>query len=149
MINKIKKGEGFTLIELLVVIAIIGLLSTLSLVALNVARQKARDAMRTADIRGIQTALELYYNDRGSYPGTVSTNSSIASGTPVVTYMGVVPANPTPGNDGDCSTTATQKDFAYTYDNPSSYHIVYCLAAGSGSVTKGPHTATPIGLTNP
>ncbi|MCF7820369.1 MAG: prepilin-type N-terminal cleavage/methylation domain-containing protein, partial [Candidatus Pacebacteria bacterium] len=62
------KKKGFTLIELLVVIAIIGLLSTMSVVALNSARQKSRDAKRVADIKQIQTALELYYNDNNGYP---------------------------------------------------------------------------------
>jgi len=63
------RPRGFTLIELLVVIAIIGLLSTLAVVALNSARQKARDAKRVADVKQIQTALELYFNDSNSYPG--------------------------------------------------------------------------------
>src|SRR3989344_3413947 len=66
MIKKIRKG--FTLIELLVVIAIIGLLSTLAVVALNNARLKARDAKRVADIKQIQTALELYYQENTAYP---------------------------------------------------------------------------------
>ncbi|MFA6255503.1 MAG: type II secretion system protein [Patescibacteria group bacterium] len=63
-----RKTKGFTLIELLVVIAIIGLLSTLAVVALNSAREKARDAKRVADVKQVQTALELYYNDAEGYP---------------------------------------------------------------------------------
>jgi len=54
-----KSGAGFTLIELLVVIAIIGLLSSLAVVSLNSARQKARDARRVSDVRQLATLLEL------------------------------------------------------------------------------------------
>ncbi len=65
------KRSGFTLIELLVVIAIIGLLSTISIIALNQARSKARDARRTADMRQLQTAIELYYDQYGGYPPVI------------------------------------------------------------------------------
>ncbi|MFH1226189.1 MAG: prepilin-type N-terminal cleavage/methylation domain-containing protein [bacterium] len=64
--------KGFTLVELLVVIAIIGLLATLAIVALNSARMKARDAKRVGDVKQIQTALELYFNDNGSYPSAAT-----------------------------------------------------------------------------
>lgn len=60
--------KGFTLIELLVVIAIIALLSTLSVVALNSARVKSRDARRLADIKQIRTALEMYFDQNNKYP---------------------------------------------------------------------------------
>lgn len=59
---------GFTLIELLVVISIISLLSSIVLTSVNSARGKARDARRLADLRQIQNALALYYDDNGSYP---------------------------------------------------------------------------------
>lgn len=72
--NKYQKGlalsqsKGFTLVELLVVIAIIGILATLLLLQLGVARQRARDAKRIADVNQTRTALELYYDDNGLYP---------------------------------------------------------------------------------
>lgn len=129
--------KGFTLIELLVVVAIIGLLSTLSIVALNSARAKSRDARRVADVKQIQTALELYYNDNGQYPG------STASLTPA--YMGVVPTPPTPTNDGPCAASLT----AYTYtaqDTNRSYTLSYCLGAPTGGLASGTGTATPAGI---
>jgi type II secretion system protein G len=64
----LQSKRGFTLIELLVVIAIIGLLSSVVLASLNSARAKARDARRLSDVRQMQLALELYYDDNGQYP---------------------------------------------------------------------------------
>jgi len=136
--------KGFTLIELLVVIAIIGLLSTLAVVALNNARQKSRDAKRVSDIKQVQTALELYYNDANSYPTTLtfSTGTVAYSGT---TYMSVLPSNPSPKNDGDCPDI----EYAFTQDDSgSSYHIVYCLGGATGGVAAGTHNATPAGIAN-
>lgn len=66
------KQKGFTLIELLVVISIIGLLASIVLVSLNSARAKARDVKRLSELRQVQTALELYFSDHDSYPGTTS-----------------------------------------------------------------------------
>lgn len=63
-----KPFRGFTLIELLIVIAIIGLLASIALVSLNMARDKARDAQRLSDLDGISKALELYYSTNNKYP---------------------------------------------------------------------------------
>ncbi len=56
------------MVELLVVIAIIGILATLLLLQLGVARQRARDAKRIVDINQVRTATELYFDDNGQYP---------------------------------------------------------------------------------
>ncbi len=140
-----RKQRGFTLIELLVVIAIIGLLSTLAVVALNNARMKSRDAKRVSDIKQIQTALELYYNDANAYPADtmVVPNANIASLG--VTYMSSVPSNPSPVADGPC--TATTGTYTYTVGtNNTTYTLSYCLGGAAGGVTSGVHTAYPGGI---
>lgn len=136
-----KANKGFTLIELLVVIAIIGLLSTLAVVALNNARQKSRDARRLSDVKQIQTALELYFNDAGAYPAALGTTIATTS----VTYMNIVPTNPLPQADGaSCSGFG---NYAYaTQLSNSSYTLTYCLSGVTGGITAGPHTATPAGV---
>jgi len=132
--------KGFTLIELLVVVAIIGLLSTLSIVALNTARAKARDARRVSDVKQIQTALELYYNDKGGYPADTTALQP--------TYMGTVPTAPTPYDNPSGSSTCTSANtYVYTpQDNNSSYTLTYCLGAATGGLTAGAGTATPAGI---
>ncbi|MCX6742693.1 MAG: type II secretion system protein GspG, partial [Candidatus Parcubacteria bacterium] len=47
---------------------IIILLATISVIALNDQRAKARDARRISDIRQIRTALEFYHSDEDEYP---------------------------------------------------------------------------------
>jgi type II secretion system protein G len=133
-----QKKKGFTLIELLVVVAIIGLLATLSIVALNNARARARDTRRVADIKQIQTALELYYNDNASYPTTIVPGGAVSS-TGIV-YMAQVPKNPLP-NDGGCSAT----DYVYS-GSASTYTLTYCLGAATGGIASGTSTATPAGI---
>ena len=139
---------GFTLIELLVVIAIIGLLSTLSILALNTARARARDAKRIADVKQIQTALEMYYNDTSDYPD----NASITPGLPIFrangTFLRQVPAPPTPADGSNCGSP-----LAYTYTKTESagavpgYTINYCLGATINTVTGNVlQTATPAGI---
>ncbi len=93
--------RGFTLVELLIVIAIIGILSTLLMANFIGIRQRARDAQRKSDVRQIQSALELYRADNGSYPAPAGSNglttncpnpaAFTANGT---TYMAQIPCDP-------------------------------------------------------
>jgi len=84
--------RGFTLIELLVVIAIIGVLSSIVMSSLNTARNRGNDAKTKAQLSGLRTAMELYYDTYGNY-GTVT--NSCGSGAfhiePALSYIENVP----------------------------------------------------------
>ena len=110
--NALKNSKGFTLIELLVVIAIIGLLSSVVLASLNSAREKSRDARRLSDVKQLQTALELIFDDTSppEYPDALTT---LVTG-------GYIPSSPTDPSTGS----------AYLYDNLTSADGACSIASG-------------------
>src|SRR3989344_2766478 len=75
-VNRRSWRLGFTLIELLVVIAIIGILIAAATVSYTKAQQKARDNRRKSDLKSVQQALELYFQQNGKYPSLVADVSS-------------------------------------------------------------------------
>src|SRR3990167_9993599 len=94
---------GFTLIELLVWMAIVGVLTSIVMVSLSAAKQKSRDARRVADIKTLQLALGLYYNDNINYPTSLS---ALVHG-----YLPVLPRDP--NGAGTCTTSSDVSCYKY------------------------------------
>ena len=119
------RNRGFTLIELLVVIGIISILATVLLLQLGTARAKSRDAKRIADINQVRSAVELYFDDNGSYPATNALSALL-----VPKYLLKLPTDPLTTT---CSTTtydgaagAVVDCYGYAYDpaaNPTKYQV--------------------------
>lgn len=141
--------SAFTLIELLVVIAIIGLLATISVVTLSNARGRARDVRRVADIKQVQTALELFFNDQGRYPTETEWNTGMLFSTSsdgiTNTYMQIIPVAPTTA-DGNCTSTNT---YVYTaISGGDSYTISFCIGGVISQLSAGNKCATPAGISD-
>jgi prepilin-type N-terminal cleavage/methylation domain-containing protein len=138
--------SAFTLIELLVVIAIIALLATFSVIALNSARAKARDAKRLADIKNISTALDMYYNENGVYPvsptssGIITnlcfSNIGITSTCGETVYIGDLPGDPIGDSEYSYMPTDDRLDYALTFT----------MEIGTAGYEAGDYTATPDGI---
>lgn len=134
------KKKGFTLIELLVVIAIIGLLATLAVISFTNAQTKARDAKRVSDMKQLQTALESYGSQAGSYAF-----SGCAFGDPVeacanAEFLTIIPAldeitDPSWDDRGACANGATSNcNYGWGNRAANEYYVYF---ATEGSSVQG------------
>ncbi len=85
MHSLIPKRKGFTLIELLVVISIISVLSTIVLVSLKSARDRASNSAIRSNLISARTQASIYHDNQGHY-GTntfVTANCATAAGLPL------------------------------------------------------------------
>jgi prepilin-type N-terminal cleavage/methylation domain-containing protein len=68
-----RQEKGFTLIELLVVIAILGVLAMIAIPRITTSTATAKTNACKTNIDIMNTQIEMYYADKGSYPTSLAT----------------------------------------------------------------------------
>lgn len=132
-----KKYKGFSLIEILVVVALIVILATITIVAINPAKnfRDTRNAQRSADIMQILNAVTQYTSEQGHALADLGTIATCPATTPVGTvanletilvdeYIVAIPEDPSTGG-------------VYTICQTSTGRVeVTALAEREGGVTE-------------
>jgi type II secretion system protein G len=126
-----KVYSAFTLVELLVVISIIGILSSIGLFTFTSSQLRARDAARKADIKNVDTALRVYYNDKGEYPDDDSSFRIMgcgASGTSVCQWGSIWQAGTTVYmNKMPKDSLSPTRNYRYTFVDEDNFTLQACL----------------------
>ncbi len=70
----LKKKDGFTLVELMVVVVIIGILAAIAVPQFTGMKEKAENAAEEANLRIIDSAIEMYYAENGDWPNDLTSD---------------------------------------------------------------------------
>jgi prepilin-type N-terminal cleavage/methylation domain-containing protein len=128
MISLKKRQSGFTIVELLIVIVVIGILATLVIVTFTGIQQKARDSQRQTDIQALDSHLESYYAQNGSYPSLAVLTTTGWTGA---NMKGLDPAALVDPKGGTIAATAAADHYGYA---PKAGGAA-CTDSGSGTTS--------------
>lgn len=76
----LQKQKGFTIVELLIVIVVIAILAAISIVAYTGVQENARNTQRAADAKTVADAINAYYAQNSTWPGTGATDAADFAG---------------------------------------------------------------------
>ena len=137
--------RGFTFVEILIVIGILGILTTLIMGNYITSLKRGRDGRRKADLMEIKTALMMYHNDFGGFPGHNGDNKILGCTdglqvcnwgekwevtTTSMIYMKILPSDP-----------LTSVDYQYAQmDSGNDFCLWTALEYGDDPEISGTHT---------
>ncbi len=141
-----KGTRGFTLAEIIVVIAVISIIAGIALANVGLAAKKSRDADRQADLRTLQSVVELYKQKYGRYPagcrgagnwsGQVGTSYACATGNQFIVSLApeFIPALPT-----DKRLLDTSSGYVYTTNADGSVYKIMAKRTVESEVVDYTH----------
>ncbi|MDO9399706.1 MAG: hypothetical protein Q7T79_03435, partial [bacterium] len=106
----------------------------------DISDEEPRDARRLSDIKQIQTALELYYNEVSSYPEKIESGQSLKTVDNNIIFMKVIPVNPTPGGTPYKYTRLDKNDYVLEFS------LEVGLEIGFEYFKAGTYIASPKGI---
>lgn len=94
-----RNKKGFTLVELLLVVVILGILAVIAIPRITTSTTIARVNACATNVQTLNTQIELYRLDTGSWPATLATLTSDANyfpdDTPICSSSGTYTMNGT------------------------------------------------------
>ena len=78
-IRRPRLQDGFTLVELLIVVVILGVLAAIAIPQFSASTDDSKAAALDATLSNLRTAIELYYQQHGSYPSAVAAGGAFGA----------------------------------------------------------------------
>ena len=121
---------GFTLIEMLMYVVIVGILSSVVMSSIRIARDKGADAAIQENLISIRTEAQNYFDSNQSYgtPGTSCTNIGSLFADPVIARQ-LNSATRASGLPAVCANSAT----AWVVSMPLRYGNSWCVDSASAA----------------
>jgi len=145
------ESKGLTLIEIIIAVAVIGILATLAAVGVNNAQKKTRDNRRIEDMVMIRSAMQLIYNQTGSFNDNTCTEGARVSdcrGEEILNLVNNIQDLRDPNSKGISCVQDFSKGCDYSFNTltAENYSIYFYLETGTQGYEKGPHVLTEQGI---